>query len=58
MRAGYSEDTAYSIGQRLLKNVEIQKRIKEMQDMAKHLLDKIGCENLRRPYIQTKNILL
>ncbi|MDR2919089.1 MAG: terminase small subunit [Tannerella sp.] len=41
MRAGYSEDTAYSIGQRLLKNVEIQKRIKEMQDMAKHLLDKL-----------------
>lgn len=31
IRAGYSEETAYSIGQRLLKNVEIEKRIKEMQ---------------------------
>ena len=25
IRAGYSEKTAYSIGQRLLKNVEVQK---------------------------------
>lgn len=30
-RAGYSEKTAYSIGQRLLKNVEIQARIEELQ---------------------------
>ena len=32
IRAGYSEKTAYSIGQRLLKNVEIKSRIKELQD--------------------------
>ena len=31
IRAGYSEDTAYSQGQRLLKNVEIQKYVKEHQ---------------------------
>jgi len=28
-RAGYSEKTAYSMGQRLLKNVEIQKAVQE-----------------------------
>lgn len=32
IRAGYSEKTAYSMGQRLLKNVEIQSRIKKMRD--------------------------
>lgn len=32
IRAGYSERTAYSIGQRLLKNVEIQTAIKEFHD--------------------------
>ena len=29
--AGYSEKTAYSIGQRLLKNVEVKHRIEELQ---------------------------
>lgn len=28
-RAGYNEKTAYSMGQRLLKNVEVQKRVQE-----------------------------
>lgn len=32
IRAGYSERTAYSIGQRLLKNVEIQTAIKEFHE--------------------------
>lgn len=32
IRAGYSKKTAYSIGQRLLKNVEIQKRIAELKN--------------------------
>ena len=32
IRAGYSERTAYSIGQRLLKNVEIQTTIKEFHE--------------------------
>ena len=32
IRAGYSEKTAYSQGQRLLKNVEIQKQIQKRKD--------------------------
>lgn len=32
IRAGYSEKTAYSLGQRLLKHAEIKSRIKELQD--------------------------
>lgn len=32
IRAGYSRKTAYSMGQRLLKNAEIQKAIKAAQD--------------------------
>jgi len=32
IRAGYSEQTAYSQGNRLLKNVDIKKAIKELQD--------------------------
>ena len=32
IRAGYSEKTAYSIGQRLLKNVEIQQAMNEHRD--------------------------
>ena len=34
-KAGYSEKTAYSIGQRLLKNVEIQKYLAELSNKAK-----------------------
>lgn len=32
IRAGYSEKTAYSMGQRLLKNVEVQKHIHSLKD--------------------------
>ena len=32
IRAGYSEKTAYSQGQRLLKDVEIENRIRELRD--------------------------
>lgn len=32
IRAGYSKKTAYSHGQRLLKNVEVQKRIQQLMD--------------------------
>ena len=36
IRAGYSEKTAYSIGQRLLKNVEVQKMIaNRMEERSK-----------------------
>lgn len=34
-RAGYSEKTAYSQGQRMLKNVEIQKYVNELAVNAK-----------------------
>lgn len=33
-KAGYSEHTAYSIGQRLLKNVETQKYLQELKSAA------------------------
>jgi len=32
IKAGYSKKTAYSIGQRLLKNVEIQKHIEKLRE--------------------------
>lgn len=35
-KAGYSEKTAYSQGQRLLKNVELQKYIQELSDKARN----------------------
>ena len=34
--AGYSEKTAYSIGQRMLKNVEVQSYIRSLQDEIKN----------------------
>ena len=36
INAGYSEKTAYSCGQRLLKDVEVQTRIKELQGEIKN----------------------
>lgn len=35
IKAGYSKKTAYSIGQRLLKNVETQKYLQELTERAK-----------------------
>lgn len=57
IRAGYSEKTARSIGQRLLTNVDIQKAIEEAQskraerteitqDMVLQELAKIGFSNM------------
>ena len=34
IEAGYSEKTAYSAGQRLLKNVEVQNYLKELQEQS------------------------
>ena len=34
IRAGYSKKTAYSMGQRLLKNVEVKKMIRELEEAA------------------------
>lgn len=39
IRAGYSERTAYSIGQRLLKNVEIHARVQELKAKRAERLD-------------------
>lgn len=41
IRAGYSEKTAYSQGQRLLKNVEISSRIEELK---KHRADRLNLD--------------
>ena len=38
-RAGYSEKTAYSIGQRLLKNVEIKAAIQQIQNKMQNRLE-------------------
>ena len=39
IKAGYSEKTAYSIGQRLLKKVEIKKYIEQVQNDLKNQSD-------------------
>ena len=39
IRAGYSKKTAYSIGQQLLKKLEIQKAIQELQDKRSERLE-------------------
>jgi len=67
IRAGYSEKTAYSMGQRLLKNVEVAKAISEAQakrskrteitqDMVLAELAKIGFSDLRRVLTVTGNL--
>lgn len=59
IRAGYSEKTAYSAGQRLLKNVEVQVAIQEAQaerskrteitqDMVLRELARIGFADIRK----------
>lgn len=61
IRAGYSEKTAYSVGQRLLKHVEVQKRIHKLKDKrsvrtqitADRVLEeyaKIAFSDIRRLY--------
>lgn len=65
IRAGYSKKTAYSIGQRLLKNVEIQKYIQEQKKSSQERLEitreriveelaKIGFSNIT-DYAEIKN---
>jgi phage terminase small subunit len=39
IRAGYSEKTSYSIGQRLLKHVEVVARVKELKDKRAEKLE-------------------
>ena len=46
-RAGYSEKTAYSMGQRLLKKVEIQAAIQKRRHLAALLVGKAGVKVVR-----------
>lgn len=68
IRAGYSEKTAYSAGQRLLKNVEVQAFIEERmkqrlerteitQDMVLNELAKVGFSDLRNVFTPMGGIL-
>ena len=60
--AGYSEHTAYSQGQRLLKNVEVQNHIKCLQDMlaseriaSVDEVKQVWTGFLRSPQVKTKD---
>ncbi len=67
IRAGYSDKTAYSMGQRLLKNVEIQSRIKKMRDEyydktimsakeVEYLLSKAGRGELKEEVVVVEGL--
>lgn len=67
IRAGYREKTAYSMGQRLLKNVEIQNRIKKMRDEyydktimsakeVEYLLSKAGRGELKEEVVVVEGL--
>lgn len=67
IRAGYSDKTAYSMGQRLLKNVEIQSRIKKMRDEyydktimsakeVEYRLSKAGRGELKEEVVVTESV--
>lgn len=67
IRAGYSDKTAYSMGQRLLKNVEIQSRIKKMRDEyydktimsakeVEYLLSKAGRGELKEEVVVVEGV--
>lgn len=67
IRAGYSDKTAYSMGQRLLKNVEIQSRIKKMRDdyydktimsakEVEYLLSKAGRDELKEEVVVVEGV--
>lgn len=68
IRAGYSENTAYSQGQRLLKNVEVQKAIDEAkqcrskrtlitQDRVLEEIAKVAFGDIRSIYDDNGNLL-
>jgi len=54
IRAGYSEKTAYSQGQRLLKNVEIKEYIQSEQDKSSEAL-KISREDILQDLLDIKD---
>lgn len=60
IRAGYSEKTAYSMGQRLLKDVEIQKEIQRLMDergkRTEITADRVLIEIGRIAFFNPKNL--
>lgn len=60
VRAGYSEKTSYSIGQRLLKNVEIQKAIQdamsEREERTQITQDRVLQEYARIAFFDPRNL--
>ena len=52
-RAGYSEKTAYSLGQRLLKNVEVQDYIQKLMDKRSNKIE-ITAENILNDILDTR----
>lgn len=67
IRAGYREKTAYSMGQRLLKNVEIKSCIKKMRDEyydktimsakeVEYLLSKAGRGELKEEVVVVEGV--
>lgn len=68
IRAGYSEKTAYSIGQRLLKDVEVQRAIQQAMDERGKRLDitadnvlqeiaKLGFSNIQNLYKEDGSLI-
>ena len=53
IKAGYSEKTAYSQANQLLKNVEIQKKIKELEEESRSLLQ----QQFSRDAIEARKIM-
>ena len=53
IKAGYSEKTAYSQANQLLKNVEIQKKIKELEEESRALLQ----QQFARDAIEARKIM-
>jgi phage terminase small subunit len=51
IRCGYSEKTAYSQGQRLLKNVDIQKEVRKAQQKTINKLEITREDILQRAYM-------
>ena len=54
IKAGYSKKTAYSQANQLLKNPEIQKKIKEYEDESRALLQ----QQFARDAIEARKIML
>jgi len=56
IKAGFSEKTAYSQGQRLLKDVEVQKIIKSKMDNAEITVERVLAEIAKIAFFNVKDI--